>query len=667
MKIVTAALFGILTASVGAQEVSVKTLLPQMTDMTFLTHRPNPYFTMAQSSSYDRRTNTSPTSDPFANGDAGNFLRAEQTPKGIEYVMADLKGPGAVVRLWSANPSGTIKFYFDGETTPRISVKLSELLNGKVPPFTEPFGYNASSGTNLYFPFPYAKSLKITANGDDGGHPTSLYYHVGFRSYTPGTRVKTFTWDDCLKNKDAMAKQAERLVHPTSSADTKVIAQGNITQGGALVADLKENISSAIRTLQIQVPVLSKVEAKQLAWEDPRQTHNVLRNLLLKVSFDGETCIETPLGDFFGSAPGINPYENVPMGMAADGTLTCRFVMPFEHAASIRIENLGPEVPITVKAAVKPYPWSPDTYLFHAQWLGEIGRTRPFRDMKFLDVKGEGLFVGTSLSVGSPVATWWGEGDEKAWVDGESFPSTFGTGTEDYYGYAWGSPELFFRPYHAQPRCDGPGSMGHTSLNRWQIFDPISYSSSLKFNVEMWHWADVTASFLHTTYWYAKPGGTPPAPVDRSLLAPLKIEPPKPVEGAIEGESLEVVSKTGGTTEIQEGFFQTSGGKQLWWKDAKPGEKLVLKLTVPEDGSYEVAGNFCVARDYGIHRIRINGKQISPIDFFAEDIGWKKLTLGTFTLAKGEAILEIECTGHRPQALPSNMFAIDYLLLNKKG
>ena len=35
---------------------------------------------------------------------------------------------------------------------------------------------------------------------------------------------------------------------------------------------------------------------------------------------------------------------------------------------------------------------------------------------------------------------WWGEGDEKFFVDGEKFPSTFGTGSEDYFGYAWCHP-----------------------------------------------------------------------------------------------------------------------------------------------------------------------------------------------------------------------------------
>jgi len=667
MKIPTLFVLAVISASAMGQEVSVRTLLPQMTDLTFLTHRPNPAFKMAQSSSYDRRSDPGPNSDPFANADAGNFIRTENTVNGKEYVMADLKGPGTVVRLWSANPSGTIRFYFDGETSPRISAKMSDFLTGKVLPLGDPFAYTAASGADVYFPFPYSKSLKITADASNGGQPTSLYYHVGFRTYAPGTKVKTFTWSDFSVNKALMATEASALKQPQSSPSLTSIGQGSIQTGASLVADLKPPLSSAIRTLQIQVPILSPSEAKKLTWEDPQQPHNMLRNLILHVKFDGEDCIETPLGDFFGAAPGVNPYENFPMSVTADGAMTCRFVMPFERTAEISITNLGPTTSVKVSASVKPFPWGPATYHFHAQWLGEHARTRPFRDMTFLDVKGEGFFVGSNLNVANPVPDWWGEGDEKAWVDGESFQSTFGTGSEDYYGYAWGSTELFTRPYHAQTRVDGPGSMGHTSLNRWQIFDPISYTTSLRFTLEMWHWADVIASYLHTAYWYAKPGGTTPAPVDLKLLAPQKIEPMKPVPGALEGEDLEIASVTGGKTEIQDGFWKCSGGKQLWWRDAQTGDKLVLKIPIPENGVYDIVGNFCQARDYGIHKITLNGQQAGQVDFYSPDLDWNKHSLGTFTFLKGTVMLEIECAGHNPAADPRNMFGLDYLLLNKKA
>src|ERR1700722_4414239 len=103
MKIAALTLVSLIVSATFGQQVTVKSLLPQMTDLTFITHRPVPAFKAAQASSYDRRSDPGPNSDPFANGDAGQFVRIEDTPTGKEYVMADLKGPGAVVRVWSAN------------------------------------------------------------------------------------------------------------------------------------------------------------------------------------------------------------------------------------------------------------------------------------------------------------------------------------------------------------------------------------------------------------------------------------------------------------------------------------------------------------------------------------------------------------------------------------
>ena len=109
---------------------------------------------------------------------------------------------------------------------------------------------------------------------------------------------------------------------------------------------------------------------------------------------------------------------------------------------------------------------------FHAKWRAQFDvPTRPMIDWNYLTAKGQGVFAGVAFAIDNPVKDWWGEGDEKIYVDGETFPSHFGTGTEDYYGYAWCWPGLFTHAYHAQPRCDGPGNYGRTSVNRFHILD----------------------------------------------------------------------------------------------------------------------------------------------------------------------------------------------------
>ena len=73
---------------------------------------------------------------------------------------------------------------------------------------------------------------------------------------------------------------------------------------------------------------------------------------------------------------------------------------------------------------------------------------------------------------------WWGEGDEKFFVDGEKFPSTFGTGSEDYFGYAWSNPTLFQHAYHNQPIA--MGNKGHIVVNRWHVSDNVPFQTGFE-------------------------------------------------------------------------------------------------------------------------------------------------------------------------------------------
>ena len=177
-------------------------------------------------------------------------------------------------------------------------------------------------------------------------------------------------------------------------------------------------------------------------------------------------------------------------------------------------------------AKTMPYNFNRDSYLFHAQWTAERKPPRPFRDITLLNANGEGYWIGDNLHIANPAPEWWGEGDEKAFVDGESFPSTFGTGSEDFYGYAWGSTKTFNRPYHGQPNSGSDkDNFGHTDVHRWQIFDPIPFRKSIQFSIEAWSWNEkLEPTFAHTSYWYAKPGGTPPHAMDQSLLLPPELK-----------------------------------------------------------------------------------------------------------------------------------------------
>ena len=182
---------------------------------------------------------------------------------------------------------------------------------------------------------------------------------------------------------------------------------------------------------------------------------------------------------------------------------------------------------------------------FHAKWRAQFDvPTRPMIDWNYLTAKGKGVFAGVAFAIDNPVKDWWGEGDEKIYVDGETFPSHFGTGTEDYYGYAWCWPALFTHAYHTQPRCDGPGNYGRTSVNRFHILDHIPFTKDFKFDMELWHWHETCkVNMAVIAYWYARPGASDALQADprrgRHRAAPMPEYVVPRVAGAIEGEDHE--------------------------------------------------------------------------------------------------------------------------------
>jgi hypothetical protein len=131
--------------------------------------------------------------------------------------------------------------------------------------------------------------------------------------------------------------------------------------------------------------------------------------------------------------------------------------------------------------------------------------TGSFFDLRFADFQGKGVYAGDQITLFNPTYHWWGEGDEKFSVDGESFPSIFGTGTEDYYGYSFGRPEPFSHPFLSQPVGTGNSQSGITLNMRHRSLDAIPFTSSVKANIEMWHWAHVNMDYALTTYFYVMP------------------------------------------------------------------------------------------------------------------------------------------------------------------
>ncbi|MCB9594034.1 MAG: DUF2961 domain-containing protein [Sandaracinaceae bacterium] len=474
--------------------VTLEDLVGEIASLDHLARVPEPAYRTLQASSWDRRS-TAPT-DPsdsdgwFANRDWGWFEGEIEVDGRRELVMAEAEGAGALMRIWSAAPMGTIRIYLDDFDQPAIEVAMESLLGEDHPDFGAPFGYVVARGANLYFPIPFSRRVRVTT--DMGDVMPGLYYHVNYRLYEGAVDVEPWSPEAMTAAAARVDRAREALRDPSS-----------IVVGSATPLTLPATIPApgptggVIRELSIRAPGASQDD---------------LRGSILAIAFDGEETIRVPVGDFFGTAPGIHALDTLALAVdAATGTFTSRLPMPFATEATITIEGaLDAEVAVVLDA------WDFDarSQHLHAGWASTgVVESQPKRDLDLVHLRGAGTYVGMHLAVVNPINEWWGEGDEKIYVDGDAAPTWFGTGTEDYFGYAYTDLALFGAPYHAQSSTGGTTQAGHVSNLRVHVLDAIPYADELDFDMELWAWVPSEIAFHWVTYWYARGGSDDYPPI----------------------------------------------------------------------------------------------------------------------------------------------------------
>jgi hypothetical protein len=203
------------------------------------------------------------------------------------------------------------------------------------------------------------------------------------------------------------------------------------------VADLSG--AGAITALKVKLDLPKDPEAQRL----------LLRQLTLSITWDGEAPRRSGRRWAISSAmsAAADTFQSLPVGLLPDGTFYSYWYMPYGKKAHIEVGNDGSApVAMTWEVTHAPLDQPIETLArFHAKWHRDAFLTtaRPRPDWTLLTTQGTGRYVGTHLHVWNPRGGWWGEGDDKFFVDGEKFPSSFGTGSEDYFGYAWSWPGTF--------------------------------------------------------------------------------------------------------------------------------------------------------------------------------------------------------------------------------
>ncbi len=642
-------------------KVTLETLLDEQTDRCALTKVPN--YVCKQASSYDRAAK-SPEENWFANADASQFIREEQNGDRKESVLMEAEGPGAVVRWWITAPHYKNNFYvyIDGEETPAISGNIADVVGGEAL-VGAPLSAERSRGRDLYLPIPYAKSIKITC--DNMEEQGNLYYQVDYRTYPQDVEVESFSTDALTKYQDKIAATQKLLLEPNQTRNPKSETQGFKRR---LVA---EEIEGSYENHSIKGPgAITEIDVKLTAEDVPAAT----RNIVLAISFDDEETVWVPVGEFFGSGVGVNPNKTWFTEVLPDGTMKAYWRMPFAQVAKVSFLDFGKQdVVLDYAVYYEKAPFTEDTMYFHANWRQERAiqtiAGNGTKDWNYTTLKGTGVYVGDVLSVVNPTSAWWGEGDEKIYVDGEKFPSHFGTGTEDYYGYAWCTPEFFEAPFHAQPRCEGPGNFGNTTNLRLRSLDAIPFRTDFRFDMEVWHWEAALVNYAVATFWYGLKGtsivegvGPNREELEDEAEAPVSYKS----KFTFKFDDFDATEVSGGRISVQDmkGFENENNAwknsKQLWWTEGKPGDFLTLNVKNVELGKTKLYVGAAVARDYGKANFCWNGEKIGEsVDFFhSPEVEKRVVAFDVPETTETEGVLTVELVGKNDESI-GTMIGID--------
>ena len=404
----------------------------------------------------------------------------------------------------------------------------------------------------------------------------------------------------------------------------------------------------------------------------------------------------SPIGDFFGSANALNPMHTWTRSVDENGRMVCRWVMPYRESATISIENRG-AVPVSGRLLVRTDDWRWDdrSMHFYARWRKDhVQPGNKFIDWNFVDIRGKGVFVADTWTVLNLTRGWWGEGDEKIYVDDSydvaKFPDHFGTGTEDYYGWAGGvnptREDVFSMPFLANASVgstEESNTRGFNISTRVRSLDAIPFDSRLRFDMEA---SPGTAQrnswdllgYSSVSVFYAMPGATTNRPADPGAAAEpimsldrlseqsgqLRAAPKKRVAGAVEMEGLQPKTTSGDVAahaQTPAPSFRPnevlSDGRHLFMPFSNPGDAVEVTVTEqfkPKQLTLHVSKCY----DFGVVDIFVNGELCAEgVDLFSDNLTVSKVELGVIEPVDNRFTIGIQLKNRNPRSRGSATFA----------
>ena len=426
---------------------------------------------MEQLSSYDR---TGGNDDGFS----GKYSSIRKEAEGL--VIADLRGPGVINRIWTPTPTtDTIKFFFDGETSPRISIPFINFFTGKHYPFIAPLCGNQVGGFYCYLPIPYEKSLKIVYAGNN-----FRFHQTQYRSLAEKDKMKSFSIGMFDNYKDLFEKIAavwSKQRSPLESYGVKLKTQ-----------KIRLPLRSGVVENLIRINKGGRIVGIELgAGSDLLQAH---RKILLTARWDNESknALELPLHDFFGFAFGEPAMQSVVLG-ANKNKLYSYLPMPFDRSAEMQLQydKMNADDPAELLLTGTIY-YTEDKRDAKNEGKLYVQARRAYNIPQGIphliaDIKAKGHYIGTILkSQGLEEGhTRFFEGDDITFIDGKM--KMHGTGSEDYFnGGYYAVMDKWDRgmslPFHGSLAYDL--MTARTGGYRFYLSDKMNFSDSFRLTIE---------------------------------------------------------------------------------------------------------------------------------------------------------------------------------------
>jgi len=398
------------------------------------------------------------------------------------------------------------------------------------------------------------------------------------------------------------------------------------------------------------------------------------QEMLLRIYWDGreKPDVEAPVGDFFANCFGKRmEVISMPVVVEDGDSYNCFWHMPFRKSARIEIVNQSSK---PIRKLYNNVDWvkkkslPENTMYFCAQYRQEYP-TENGKDYLVLDAEGKGYYVGTVLAVRTRSPAWWGEGDEKIYIDGEEKPSIRGTGTEDYFLSAWGlktnSTPYFGVPYLNQhDRIIGQMTCSY----RWHVHDPLVFNTGIRVTFETFGWMSADENkehrahswnqreddFSSVAFWYQM------GPTKKFTEVPPAHERKLPsLERVIVWGKNHVDAQYHGAGEarVQTGArYLESDGQLLFKPKTKDDGWFECSFDVKQKEPLRLVLEMTRSYDYGVYQPLLDGVKLGrPLDLYRAEPDLWEFHVMDFWPEPGTYNLRLECVGKNPNSTGYNL------------